>query len=195
MCSPAGHSIAALAIGLFRSRHAVSWKFVVLCVFSGNAADLDILLGWLLGDINKFHRLGSHSIAASLIYGLLVYCVLQILSSSAKITDWSNRPNRIKWAVSGALMYFSHCLLDMVSLDDAHPVGMQLLWPISEQFYTAPFTVFRSFLHHTVGSDMSGMVVAMLSWHNLVTVIHETAIMLPVLLFGLRNRNRRNSSK
>jgi membrane-bound metal-dependent hydrolase YbcI (DUF457 family) len=192
MCSPAGHSIAALAIGLFRSGHAVSWQFVLFCIFSGNAADLDIILGWLLGDINKFHRLGSHSITASLIYGVLVYFVLQFCRSTAIFT---NRQHRIKWAISGSLMYLSHCLLDMVSLDDTDPVGLQLFWPISEQFYTAPFTIFRSFLHNTVGSDMWGMVVAMLSWHNLVTVIHETVIMLPVLLFGLWYRNRRNNSK
>ena len=192
MCSPAGHSIAALAIGMSRSRPPVSWYFVVFCIFSGNAADLDIILGWLLGDINKFHRLGSHSITASLIFGVLVYFVLQYWCSISRNT---NRPDPKKWAISGMLMYFSHCLLDMVSLDDTHPVGMQLFWPISEQFYSAPFTVFRSFLHNTTGSDMWGMVGAMLSWHNLVTVIHETAILLPVLLFGLwyRNRSGRNS--
>ena len=191
MCSPAGHSIAALAIGLSRGGQLFSWQYIVFCIFSGNAADLDIFLGWVLGDINKFHRLGSHSIAASLLFGVLVYFTVQYLGTFAKI---KNRANQMKWAVSGMLMYLSHCLLDLVSLDDSHPVGMQLFWPVSDQFYSAPFTIFRSFLHNTVGSDMWGMVVAMFSWHNLVTVIHETAIMLPALLFGLWYRNRRKSN-
>jgi len=187
MCSPAGHSIAALAIGVSRNRQSISWQYMVFCIFSGNVADLDIILGWMLGDINKYHRLGSHSITAALVFGVLVYFAVKIFNAVAKS---ETRINQKGWAVSGALIYLSHCLLDLISLDDSQPIGMQLFWPVNEQFYAAQFTVFRSFLHNTVGNDMWGMILEMFSWHNLVTVMHETMIMIPVLLFGLWYRKR-----
>ncbi len=187
MCSPVGHSLAALAIGISRNRILFSYRYVLFYVFSGNAADLDLLVGWILGDINKFHRLGSHSIAAAIIYGGVIFFVSRSDSTAAKI---KHRQNRIRLAVTGAIIYLSHCLLDLISQDHTQPVGIQLFWPVSEQFYFAPFTVFRSFLHHTTGSDMWGMITGLFVWHNLVTVVQESVILLPVLLLCLLYRNR-----
>ncbi len=182
MCSPVGHALAGLIVGAGRKHEKLTWPLLIFCVFSGNAADLDLVVGWMLGDINSYHHLGSHSILASLVYGLMVYLILAVFG-------WSSS-DRIKWAVSGGIIYFSHIVLDTFSADGSAPIGLQLFWPLSTEFYASPVFLFRAFLHPTVDDDMAAMIYGIFNWHNLGTVGLEVLILMPILLIVFKYRNR-----
>ena len=182
MCSPVGHSIAALAVGCGATQSRLTWQFVLFCLVSGNAPDLDMLIGWAAGDINGYHHLGSHSLFAAMLYGMLVYAVISLLTRDTGI--------RMRYATSGFLIWVSHVVLDMLSEDHSEPVGMQLLWPFSQEFFAFPFSPFPAFHHDTIGGDMAGMIIGLLSMDNAVTVFHEVMILGPLLLLVLWARRR-----
>ena len=57
-------------------------SFIAFSLFCGIAPDLDLLVGWALGDINGYHHLGSHSLAAACVFGFLVLLVVQRFTQS-----------------------------------------------------------------------------------------------------------------
>ena len=185
MRSPVGHIIAASAVGVSCTRNRLTPAYVVFCIFSGIAPDLDLLIGWVLGDINGYHHLGSHSVVAALLYGLLVYMVVRVMTRD------SGQANG--WAVSGTLMYASHVLLDYLAADSSPPFGLQLLWPFSNEFYISPVSVFMRFMHDTQGADMWGLISGMFIVHNFYAVVLETVLLLPLLLVAIVIRKRTHS--
>lgn len=172
MCSPVGHSLAALIVGSALSQNRKPW-FWLFCLISANFADLDFAIGWVLGDLNGYHHLGSHSLFAAALYALLVYLVLAVLSS--------NKPVRLCMAALGGVLYLIHLLLDLLAVDESPPFGMQLLWPFSQDFYISPISLFPKFLHDAQGSDVIGMIIGMMNRHNLNTILIEIMVFLPVL--------------
>jgi len=146
MCSPVGHALAALSIGTARGNVVITPSYIVFCLFSGIAADLDFLVGWALGDINGYHRLGSHSLVAAGSYGLVAGIVCAL---------WYGNGYKARvWGATAGLGYLSHIILDMLSRDESNPVGLQLFWPFNEAFYSSPIFVFPKFLHETEGGDI-----------------------------------------
>ena len=185
MCSPVGHCLAALAIGIKVEKKQLTLKYFSFCVFSGCAADLDFLVGWYYGDLNGYHHLGSHSIFAALLYGLIVYVALRNFGNS------HNPDEPSIWPVAGGLMYLSHIVLDWLAEDTSEPVGIQLLWPLSEQFMASPISIFPRFMHEADGADVLGMFVGLFNWHNFTVVIIEIVIFLPLVLMTLWSKRTR----
>ena len=182
MCSPLGHSLLALGLGALQGRTGDGRAWLGFCLFTGIAPDLDILVGWALGDINGYHHLGSHSLFAAMLYGLLTWLAIPLFPPGL--------PDRMRWARAGFVIYCGHILLDLVTFDGSEPVGMQLMWPFSDAFHIAHFTIFPPFRHDTVGGDMLLMIDSMTGPENLHTVAVELLVLVPVLLLCVFLRRR-----
>ena len=182
MCSPVGHSLLALGVGALQGKSGAGRCWFAFCLFAGIAPDLDILIGWAMGDINAYHRLGSHSLFAALLFAAITWSTITVLSPGF--------PDRSRWTRTGFSIYCSHILLDLVTFDGSEPVGMQLMWPFSDAFYTAHFMIFPAFRHDTVGGDMLLMIRSMTGPENLRTVAVELVVLVPILLFCLFRRRQ-----
>ena len=124
-------------------------------------------------------------IAAALLFGLLVRVVVGMVSG--------NLGQARGWAVSGTLMYASHVLLDYLAADESPPLGLQLMWPFTDEFFISPVSVFMKFMHDTQGADMWGMISGMFIVHNFHAVVLESVLLLPLLLISVIIRKRINS--
>jgi inner membrane protein len=184
MCSPVGHSLAALVVGITARSDRLTLGYFMFCVFSGCAADLDFLIGWILGDLNGYHHLGSHSLFAAVLYGLVVYGVVRLFRRYQE----ADKSSFVLLPLVGGLMYLSHIVLDWLAEDNSAPVGLQLLWPLSDRFMASPVFLFPRFIHEAEGADIAGMFVGLFNWHNFSAVIIETIIFLPLLLLTLWKR-------
>ena len=184
MCSPVGHSLAALVIGTTKKSNRLTLNYLVFCIFSGVVADLDFLIGWYMGDLNGYHHLGSHSVFAAILYGFIVYGMIRFFKRPEEAEKLSS------WPFLGVLMYLSHIVLDWLAEDNSEPVGLQLLWPLSDQFMASPVSLFPRFVHEAEGADILGMVANLFSRHNFSVMILELAIFLPLLLLMLWRKFR-----
>lgn len=183
MCSPVGHSVLSLGLGAMQSNRCMSYGYVAYCLFAGVAADLDFLVGWALGDLNGYHHLGSHSLFAAVIFAGFCWLLLSRTSMSEK--------HRKTWVRSGFSIYLGHLFLDLVTFDGAEPVGLQLLWPFSNEFYVSAFILFPAFRHETQGGDMIGMLGSVFGRANLATVALELLVLLPTMVIFVWFSRRR----
>jgi inner membrane protein len=197
MPSPIGHTIAGLC-GVMLVPQTLSlgerrW-LLLASVAIANLPDIDILPGLLLGDPRAFHRQGSHSLTAALAVGGLV----ALLGSVLKVDfSWAkrrkNQPsqpvlnyalvkywklNPIRWGVWAAALYASHIVLDMLVADPSPPRGIQLLWPLSETYFSFPISLFGRFDYF---DPSLGMVRSILSLQNVFTVLREIILMVPLV--------------
>lgn len=148
-----------------------TWLLPAVAIFAAVAPDLDFLPGIAIGDPNRFHQLGSHSLLASLLAGM--------------IAGLATVPTRWRAGVVGVtvgLAYASHLLLDYFTHDPRAPFGIPLLWPLSSEHFTSPSSVFRGIVHGVPGEGMGEVVSHIFSMHNLVSVGIELAVTLPLLV-------------
>ena len=91
-----------------------------LLVGAGLVPDLDLLVG--------SHSGITHSLGAAAIAGMLV----------------AAGPWRGRWRLGLAVFaaYGSHVLLDWLSQDTSVPIGIMALWPLSREYWHAPFSLF-----------------------------------------------------
>jgi inner membrane protein len=178
MATPLGHGILGIAAGRFGMRWVgdVDWRWYLFAAVAANAADLDFVPGLFVGDLNRFHHQISHSILAALVFGLL-----------ASLTLWRFTATPARVGVVGAGLYGTHLLLDCVTYDGRLPHGMPLLWPFSDAYYAAPFTLFGGVKHGVPGDGSLAVFAQMLSWQNLRIMGIEVLVLLPVavLLWSL----------
>jgi len=178
MPSPVGHSLAGYLIsdvaGVRLSRR--KWVSLGSYVLIANAPDIDYLPGFLSGKPNAFHHYATHSVTAALLFGIAVAIILGSRDGGFV---------RIFLATSAA--YASHLLLDFFTLDTSKPYGMQLLWPLSDRFYVSPWALFMDVAK---GNLNEGFMRSLLVWHNLVGMLWEAAVFVP-LIFGLHVMKRR----
>jgi hypothetical protein len=125
------------------------------------APDFDILFG--------SHRTATHSLAAV----LLVFVATLAVRGRGHAAFAA--------AVAGA--FASHALLDWFSDDPVSPTGIMLLWPVSRRYLPAPAPVFMA-----IWKDLTNPATYA---HNLVAVIREVVILLPIvaLIGWLRRPN------
>ncbi len=179
-----------------------SFGVLLFYCFSAVAADLDFLIGWYFGNINQYHHQFSHSIVMAILYGMLVYLAILIcqklwvskvgspggsfhgeLQRSPSDVQSDSRFCALFYGSVGGFIYFGHLILDLLTVDQAYPIGMQLFWPFSDAYVIAPLTPFPSVQHHAGGSNMLEFVKGILVSHNLRTVLMEVVILSPV--YGL----------
>ena len=142
------------------------WLFIG-SVFIANLPDLDILPGVLQGDLSVFHHQQTHSLAAAILFGLLI----------GLLGRWW-QGNGVRWALWAGGLYLSHIILDLSLNDPSPPYGLQLLWPFSESYFMFPFTPFVSFSY---ARSVIGTVALLFSPHNLNTMAKEIVLMAPLV--------------
>ncbi len=185
MTSPVGHSLGAyianggrypaISPGQGLEPKAVIASLAWL-VFAANAPDLDFVWGAWMGDMNTYHHGPSHSITAIFIFAALLWLVLPLLKQSRRL------------ALTGALAYGSHLLLDMFTADRTPPFGMQLLWPFDTQYWLASQVYFLNIEHGNMGSTVLASLPAIFSAHNLTAIGFELLVLGPpaLLIFVFR---------
>lgn len=155
MSTPVGHMLAG-ATASFGARPDTSLrKQLGAGALVGASPDLDFLPGLLIGDPARFHHGPTHSLA----FVLLVAAVAWLVVSR----------DRWRWALTAGLASASHLGLDLLTTDPSAPVGVQLLWPVSEVWVASPFRPLPRVLHTSVS----------------VINVHNAAVMLlELVLFG-----------
>lgn len=173
MPSPIAHSLAGFAVAHFarsrrptpptaETRNRIFW--IVALVFAANAADLDFLAGFLIGEPNRFHHGPTHALIAAVAFALLSATV-------ARVVDFA------RWRRFGFLMglsYSTHLMLDFVTVGTMEPYGMRLLWPFSSMPVMPPFHVFMDIRREPYTSTF---IPSLVQWHNAKAVAMELAVM------------------
>lgn len=131
---PVGHSLSGYLIylGAERKISLRGWKIILLYLLCANLPDLDILPGYLLGRPNLYHHGISHSIGLAVVVGLL----------AAGAVYWTKRQSAGRVFLIAFGLYFGHVLLDTLIVDTTPPYGVQLLWPLSRNYYISPVLIF-----------------------------------------------------
>jgi membrane-bound metal-dependent hydrolase YbcI (DUF457 family) len=173
MPSPIGHALAGIAAtwmaDLLPGRRA--WRtaprrspwleragngFTLVGAALAASPDLDLLLF-------KSHRMATHSLGAVVVVAVL----------AAALAARAGRPvSRV--ALMCAAAYSSHLLLDWMCADNYPPRGVQLLWPVTSNWYISSWEVFRQTARNDLLSSASIRT-------NLLAIAQELAILLPLL--------------
>jgi inner membrane protein len=175
MPSTVGHSLMSYIIYRATARPVgtPSGWLISLYVFAANAPDLDFVPGLLVGDLSRFHHGPSHSVGFAVFFGIV---------SSLFFTR-----RRYAFLIASSL-YLSHVILDFLVQDPSPPHGVPLFWPFSNEYYMAPFAFFPRFDY--MSSSEKPLLSPIFSFHNLLTVLIEAALLVPVLMLVLSVRRR-----
>jgi inner membrane protein len=168
MPSPLGHSLMGYIIYRASARPMMTqqWKLVMLYLLAANAPDLDFLPGLFVGDLGRYHHGPSHSIAFAILFG---FCAAAF---------FSRRMHAFLIAFS---LYLSHVLLDYLVQDPSLPFGVPLFWPVSHDYYMAPFAFYLPINYPVNFAEPVLSIV--FSFHNFITLLTEVLFLLPVLIF------------
>jgi membrane-bound metal-dependent hydrolase YbcI (DUF457 family) len=173
MPSPIGHALAGLASAWAAdlvpgnrswrtAPESASWfrragnGLTLICVGLGAAADLDHLF--------VAHRTVTHSVGALALIGLL----------AAALAANTHRP-MARIALMCAAAYGTHLLLDWLGVDMYPPRGLQLLWPVSREWYISGLDVFRQ-------TARQELLTPPIIRKNLLAIVQEVAILGPVVV-------------
>jgi membrane-bound metal-dependent hydrolase YbcI (DUF457 family) len=162
MPTPVAHSLAGAAIALVATRRRpLDRNLLGASVVAACLADLDFGIGFLLG--KNVHHHFTHS------FGFAVLC-----AGAAYFLARDHPQFHAK--VLGA-SYLSHVLLDLLSKDTAPPFGLQILWPLSEEFHISPILVFDDIWR--------GSLAKLFGLHNWLAVAREVLIVGPAAVIAL----------
>lgn len=175
MATPLGHGLAGIAVGVLGHGSVPSRRWYLFAAVAGNAADLDLVPGLLSGDVNRFHQLASHSLLAAVLFGAGVALVLRRRHAAA-----------LRVGCVASAMYASHLLLDFFTRDARAPFGLPLLWPLSNEHFISPWSLFGGVRHGVPGDGLGTVLGEILSWQNLGQLGLEALVLGPVLLLFWR---------
>lgn len=177
MPTPIGHAIAGSALAVSSARRSNNrWIIAFIIVFSV-LPDLDIVPGFFVGDVNRYHRLFSHSLlfvtaaglAGALALWLLIHC---------------NFKYCLFWFIGAGYL---HLFLDILTLDKSEPFGCPLFMPFSDQYVIFPVHIFLD-LHRT--SVSNEFFQSLFIWHNFKLLCVELGVTVPVLLWTLWKKHK-----
>lgn len=172
MCTPLGHSIVGYSVAMNQSGieiRKIGWMILHVVLFA-NLPDIDLLVGYAVGNPNRYHHLWTHSLGFVILAGLLYGISYALLK----------KKNGLKAGLIISGIVFSHIVLDFFSKDTRVPYGMPLFWPISEKFYLSPVTLF---LDINKASSSDAFLGSLFCLHNLWTLLFEVAVMTPLLVW------------
>jgi membrane-bound metal-dependent hydrolase YbcI (DUF457 family) len=158
MPTPVAHSLAGTTIALLASRGSpIDKRLFAGSVAAACFADVDFGIGFLVG--RNLHHYFTHSLGFTLLFTGAAYLLARALARERPAFD----------ALVLGLSYLSHVLLDMLSKDTAAPYGLELLWPLSSEFYISPVLVFDDIWR--------GTLAKLFSLHNWLAVGREVLVM------------------
>ncbi|MER3445440.1 MAG: hypothetical protein C4291_00775 [Candidatus Dadabacteria bacterium] len=171
MPSTIGHSIAGYVIYRAASEDAsrLEWRRLFLYCICSNLPDLDFIPGFLLGAPNKFHHGVSHSLGFAFGFGFYMSLILLFVKDQSILRSF----------IIFFGLYFSHVLLDLLSYDSSPPYGVPVLWPITDNYYISPISVFSD-IERDRASE--AFIRSLFSLHNFLAILIETVILLPLVI-------------
>jgi len=173
MPSPIGHSLIGLTVANLPLKkqlyQSVFWLGYIVAV--ANAADLDFVPGWFIGDMNRYHHGISHSIGAAIIFAGFSAFAARLMNLMAK-----------RVFIITVLVYFSHLFGDYLGVDRSEPYGAPFLWPISSEYYLSPVQIFYPIEHGNPGEGNRSVFAEIFSHPNMVAAAVEAAIVTPFWL-------------
>lgn len=145
------------------------WLDVLILMFLANLPDIDFLPGYLVGRPNLYHHYYTHSVAfAALVGGLAAFYF------------WRKRGRFWPYFAMVFAAVSSHLILDLVTVDEAPPYGMALLWPVTSRFYDIGWDVFGAVHKSDAAHDF---FASLFHPANVRVVLIEFMIMLPIAAF------------
>lgn len=180
MPSPLAHTLAGLATGrAFAPPGLVHpWRWYAAAVVAANAADLDLVAGWMSGHVNAFHGGVTHSLAA----------VLVAAACAAALPAGAIGP---RWRVAAlvAAAYGSHVFLDLFTGPPERTNGLRLFAPFSDAQFLSWWLPFPGLPHGPTHARLGDALEELLQWRNLRCVAVESLALGPVLAYvWLRTR-------
>jgi membrane-bound metal-dependent hydrolase YbcI (DUF457 family) len=193
MPTPLAHGVAGYAAGRTFRPDWRSWRFMVLASIIASLPDLDFIPGILIGDAGAFHRRATHSFFAAFVFALPIALVLWKLgarlmagrSDASTAGGSSPAPGFGAWYGFVVAVYASHLLLDLVSLDLVENSGLQLAWPFSRAYFSAPLPLpaaLNTFFDLRFGPTGGAFFHTLFSLHAFGVYIVEALIFSPTLL-------------
>jgi membrane-bound metal-dependent hydrolase YbcI (DUF457 family) len=176
MASPIGHGLVGYAIGRLGEGAAERSGPLLLagCVAFAIAPDLDFLPGIAAGQPALYHQGVSHSLAVGL--GLSLVAALLLGRGAAR---------RLRIAALLFAAYASHLVLDLFGPDERLPIGIPLLWPLSDASFISPVTLLPGIHHASVTSTGTEQWLgSVLSWVNVKAIAVELVVAAPLLLLA-----------
>jgi inner membrane protein len=179
---PIAHSMAGYAIAEATNFRLANNKWLNVSIFMAlaNLPDIDFLPGFLLGEPNRYHHQETHSIGFALAAGLCGALILwwwhRRKMARQDVAETQNSFGTYFLIVAGAV--FSHCVLDLFTLDSWPPHGMPLLWPLLERYFDVRWDVFLSVRK---SDDSATFFSTLWQWFNFKIALREFLIMAPLV--------------
>jgi hypothetical protein len=173
MPTPVGHALGGLAAAWFAESASGtrSWPatvpLAIACAAVAMSPDLDILAG--------SHRTYSHSIGAAALAGIIAWLIARRRTPRAAA---------VAIALTIAVSYASHLLLDWLGKDSSSPPGLMALWPFSSRFYISGIDLFGEVSRRYWKPDE--FIVG-----NFLVVGRELLILMPFVALAWYLRSRR----
>lgn len=186
MSSPLGHSVIGLAFGFawfipprqswreWVTSLRAHWRALAGCVLLSNAPDIDYLFGIPAGNLNAYHQYYTHTLGWVFVLVLGIWLLWIKRHPASHVTRFI-----FLMALAG-----SHLIIDLLSGDTGWPFGIMALWPFfSERIYWPDYAIFMD-LNKSTGYDLA-------TWHNVMALLQEAAITVPVLGLVLLSKSPR----
>ena len=182
MPSPLAHSVTGYALSQLPSAKALAIRDAVpslwLAIYGAFVSvlpDFDFIPQVITG--LRFHRGPSHSLLAALMMSLL----LSLIAYGVK-----HQISYRKLFVFTLICYSAHLTMDAIT---AGGDGMRLLWPFSEQYFRAPFSLFPA-VHHSRGFwDASHFVFIS------VELVYSSIVLYALSLMKAKGQHAKNPQK
>ena len=143
MPSPVGHSLLGVVItgAFYIPRGSVShWiktlrekkHYFLFGILFANLPDIDYLPGVLMGDLNHYHHMYTHTLGWVMMVTLGAWFV------------WKVRQPQIAWK-EGLFLFTllaSHLVSDWLTADGKPPYGLMLFWPLSDHYFISSTPIF-----------------------------------------------------
>lgn len=183
MPSPVAHSLTGYLIyqATGKSAEVPRWRFMILCLIVANAPDLDFIPGLFVGDLDRYHHGISHSIGFAALFAF-VFGIFE--------TGWKKSPIGRNFAIFFCL-YCSHIILDSLSVDTRFPHGIPFFWPLSEEYFIAPFAFLPPIRRVSSGIEL---ILDLFLPHNIQAMSIELLLLFPFLLLIVALKKKENPS-
>ncbi|MCK5146668.1 metal-dependent hydrolase [bacterium] len=171
MATPVGHLLAGGVVAAVMGRFPFTrqWHLILCVSIAANLPDIDMFFGYFIGQPSYYHHMWTHSIAFILMTSICILGLALLRKNKA--------PVRLTLIWAAAML--THLLIDLATIDNSSPYGMQLYWPLSREFFIGPFHLFADIYKSSSSNDF---IASMFCWHNGMTVLREIVILGPLLL-------------
>jgi inner membrane protein len=175
MATPIGHCLAGYAVRDFTSgRQGSRLPTLLLAVAMANAPDLDFLPGLFVGMPALYHQGITHSLGFGFVASVLGALAFRLCGQTFGVTF------RIC-----LLAYVSHLALDFFGPDGRPPFGQPILWPLSDEYFRGPVSVFPGVRHAaSTSASTREWVGTILSASNLGAIAVEIVVIGPVAYYA-----------